>query len=56
MESTPTGCADDLSTILGLFKNDPKWRSVNNYLQRLDLCLNSRQGFFYQPQLSAAGF
>ena len=23
MENTPTGCADDLPTILGIFKNDP---------------------------------
>ena len=29
MESTPTGCADDLPAILGVFKNDPKSRSVN---------------------------
>ena len=29
MEDTPTECADDLPTILGIFKNDPKSRSVN---------------------------
>ena len=28
MENTPTGHADDLPTILGIFKNDPKSRSV----------------------------
>ena len=36
MESTPTGHADDLPTILGTFKNDPKSRSVNIF-QQLDL-------------------
>ena len=29
MENTPTAHADDLPTILGFFKNDPKSRSVN---------------------------
>ena len=29
MENTRRGCADDLHTILGIFKNDPKSRSVN---------------------------
>jgi len=29
MEYTPTGHADDLPTILGILKNDPKSRSVN---------------------------
>ena len=29
MENTPTGRADDLPTILGIFKNDQKSRSVN---------------------------
>ena len=35
MENTPTVCADDLLTILGIFENDPKSRSVNNSLQQL---------------------
>ena len=29
MEHTPTVCADDLPTILGILKNDPTSRSVN---------------------------
>ena len=29
MENTPAVCADDLPTILGIFKHDPKPRSVN---------------------------
>ena len=29
MENTPTVCTDHLPTILGIFKNDPKSRSVN---------------------------
>ena len=37
MGNTPTGCADDLLTILGICKNDPKTRSVNNSLQRLNI-------------------
>jgi hypothetical protein len=37
MENTPTVCADDLPSVLGIFKNDPKSKSVNNVLQRLDL-------------------
>ena len=32
MENTPTGCADDLPTILRILKNDPKSRSANNSL------------------------
>ena len=32
-----TGHSDDLITILAIFKNDPKSRSVNNSLQRPDL-------------------
>ena len=31
------GCADDLPTILGLFKSDPKSRGVNNCFQRAGL-------------------
>ena len=28
---TPTGRSDDLPTMLPIFKNDPKSRSVNNF-------------------------
>ena len=35
MENTPMGCADDLRSILENFKNDPKSRSVTNFLQQL---------------------
>ena len=41
MENTPTGCADDLPSILGIFPNDPKSRSVNNSLQQLNFNPNS---------------
>ena len=51
MENTPTGCADDLPSILAIFKNDPKSRSVNNSLQRPDLDPGSINDFFYQPKL-----
>lgn len=54
MENTPTGCADDLCTILKILKNDPKPRSVNNSIQRLDLDPSSIQEFFYQPKLRPA--
>ena len=30
MENTPTGCGDDLPTILGISKNEPKARSVQD--------------------------
>ena len=33
VENIPTVCTDDLPTILGSFKNDPKSRSVNNGFQ-----------------------
>jgi hypothetical protein len=31
MENTPTGCADDLPTILAIFKKYQKSRSVNMF-------------------------
>jgi hypothetical protein len=37
MEAPATDCGSDLPTILAIFKNDPKSRSVNNLFQRLDL-------------------
>jgi hypothetical protein len=37
MENTPTGCGSDLPTILRILKNDSKSRSVNIFLQPLDL-------------------
>ena len=39
MENTPTVCADDLLSILGIFKNDLKSRSVNNSFKQSDLGL-----------------
>ena len=40
MENMPKEGADDLLTILGIFKDDPKSRSVNNSLQRSNLSPN----------------
>ena len=51
MGITPTGCADDLPTILGILKNDPKSRSVNNSLQQLIFYPNSIKDVFDQPKL-----
>ena len=51
MENTPTGCGSDLPTILIILKNDRKSRSVNNFLQPLDLDPNRIKDFFYQPKL-----
>jgi len=36
MENTPMVCADDSPSILGNLKSDPKSRSANSFLQRLD--------------------
>jgi hypothetical protein len=47
MENTPTGCADDLAIILGIFKHDPTLRSVNVFFQRLDFC--PKQYLFFLP-------
>ena len=48
MKKSPTICADDLHTILEKFKNDPKSRSANHFLQRLEL--GPKQHIFvYQP-------
>ena len=41
MENTPTGCADDLPTILRNSKNEPKSRSVNIVIQWLNFDPNS---------------
>ena len=43
MGNTPMGSADDLFTILGIFKTDPKSRNVKNSLQQLDFDSNSIQ-------------
>lgn len=51
MESTPMGRGSDLPRILGIFKNDPTWRSVKNDLQRLDFDPHSIKCLFYQPKL-----
>ena len=56
MENTPTGRADDLPTILGIFKNDPKSRSVNNSLQQLDFDPNSVQDFFTSQSFAQSIF
>ena len=37
MGNTPTVCADDLLSILGVFKDTQNAKGVNNFLQRLDL-------------------
>ena len=42
VENTPKGCADDYPTILGIYKNDPNSRSVNNCLKQLDFDPNNR--------------
>ena len=51
MENTPPLRADDLSSILGIFKNDPILKSVNNSLQQLDFDPNSITDFSYQSKL-----
>jgi hypothetical protein len=51
MENTPTGCGSDLPTILRILKNDRTSRSVNNFLQPLDLDPNRIPFFVYQPKL-----
>jgi hypothetical protein len=51
MENTPTGCGSDLPTILRILKNDRKSRSVDNFLQPLDLDPNRIKYFVYQPKL-----
>ena len=50
MENPPTVCADDLPTILGIFKNDPKSRSVNIFSSGWILTQNSINLFIYQPK------
>ena len=50
MENTPTGHADDLHTILGIFKIDPKSRSVNIFSSGWILTQNSIKDFIYQPK------
>ena len=51
MENTPTMCANDLATIMGISKNDPTSRSVNNSRLQLDFDQNSIKDSFYQPKL-----
>jgi hypothetical protein len=53
-QNTPTGCGSHLPSILRPFKNDPKSRSVNNFLECTDLDPNSRKDLFYQPELRLA--
>ena len=54
MENTPTVCTDDLPTIPEILYNDPKSRSVRNFLQQLDFDPNSIQKNIYQPKLRPA--
>jgi hypothetical protein len=54
MENTAIGCGSDLPTILRILKNDRKSRSVNNFLQPLDLDPNRIKDLFYQPKLRPA--
>ena len=54
MENTPTGHADDLLAILGIFINDPKSRSVNILLQ-LDFDPNRMIFCSDQPKLRPVG-
>ena len=51
MQNTPAGCGSHLPSILRTFKNDPKSRSVNNFLECSDLDPNSGKDLFYQPEL-----
>ena len=51
MENTPMGCGSDLPRILGMSENYPKSRSVNNFLQRLDLDPNSTIFCVTSPKL-----
>ena len=51
MENTPTVCADDLPTILGIFKNEPISRSARIFIQKLDFDPNNIQIVFCQPRL-----
>jgi hypothetical protein len=50
MQNTPAGCGSHLPTILRTFENEPKSRSVNNFLECSDLDPNSRTKIFYQPE------
>jgi hypothetical protein len=44
--NTPTDCGSDLPTILKILKNERKSRSVNNFLQPLDLDPNRIKDFY----------
>ena len=55
MENTPTGCGSDLPSILRTFKNDPKSRSVNNFLECSDVDPNSRKQTQCGRQLAHEG-
>ena len=54
MQNTSTGCGRHLPTILGIFKNHSKSRSVNNFFKCSDLDPNSVKDFVYQPKLRLA--
>ena len=46
MENTPTDCGSDLPTVLKILKNERRSRSVNNFLQPLDLDPNRIKDFY----------
>ena len=54
MQNTSSGRADDLPTVLRTFKNDPKLRSVNHFLERLDFGPNCIKDVFCQPKCCPA--
>ena len=51
MENTPTGCADDLPTILGFFKKIPKIEKCQHSFQQMNFDPNRIKDFICQPKL-----
>ena len=51
MRNTLAECADDLPTILGNFKHDPKSRSVNSFPQQLYFDPTNIKNVVCQPKL-----
>ena len=51
MGNTPTGCADDLFTILEILKTDPQSRSVNILSSNWILTQTVKKKHFDQPKL-----
>ena len=52
MENTPTGCADDLPTILGTFKKWSKLEKCKQFSPAVVFYPKQYILFFYQPMLS----